>query len=60
MLVKLNLTVKCKLCSNKDDRKFYIMPKEEKVKDGIHFSTTEYRLVCKLCGNSHNLSVNLE
>lgn len=60
MLVKLKLTVKCKLCGNKDDKKFYIMPKKKKVKDGYHFSALQYEIVCKLCGSTHNLSVNLE
>lgn len=60
MIVKLKLTVNCKLCGNKDDRKFYVMPKEEKVKDGVHFSATDYKVVCKLCGHSHNLTINFE
>lgn len=60
MLLKLNLTVKCKLCSNMDDKEFYIMPEKEKVPDGFIFSATKFKIVCKLCGNPHNLNIITE
>jgi len=36
------------------------MPVKKKAKDGSYFSFTEYKVVCKICGNSHILKTTLE
>lgn len=60
MILNLTLTIRCKLCGNIKDSNYYTMPVEKKVKDGSYFSFTEYKVVCKICGQSHILKTTLE
>ena len=57
-MFKLSLNIKCELCGN--DKKFYLMPLDQKVKSGdyIH-SKTKYRITCKKCGQDYILTLNL-
>jgi len=58
MHVNLELTITCTLCGNSNDKEFYIMPVEKKVKDGKIFSFVEYKLVCQRCRKEHTLKLN--
>lgn len=56
----LHLKVKCKVCANRDETKFTLVPKEEEVMDGKYFAPNKFTIICNKCGHLHNLILKIE
>ncbi len=56
----LHFSFACKLCGNKNENEFYVMPVDVKTLTGdVVHSSTQYRLTCKLCGQDHILILRI-
>jgi len=60
MIVQINLNVKCQFCGNNKDSQFYVMPIENKTKDGSYFSKSRFKIVCKKCNSKQIVKCKVE
>ena len=57
--MNISFKIKCKLCGNVADNKFYVMPCEVKTRDGLVHSNNKFKIVCKACGKIYYLRLSI-